>query len=387
MNQLSVSIIKNLLYEDEGTALDFKREQYKFDGASKGEKSELLKDVLAFTNSWRRSTAYILIGVAENQGVRCEVIGISYDLDDAKLQQFVSSKTNRPVTFAYRTFSIEGKSIGAIEIPVQDRPVYLTLNFGKLEKETVYIRRGSSTAIAAPDEIARMGLSSSEISPPELSLEWADLADRIILPSPCQLKAILLDPKLPDDTFSESGTGSGYQLLRSFSNPNYSKEIINYTFSNHFLQTLGFRLRNESETVAKRVRFVGSVKNQTGIVIQDWEDRPKRPYRDTLLGLHENIVPLSEQLRSNPDPSVQAYKGYCEITIDFGDIRPHDEVWTTTPILVGAINGGAIVVDGELRGDNLPRPVPRELEARFEVTCKPMEHLDVLQCIEKVDPE
>ena len=387
MNQLSVSIIESLLYEDEGAALDFKREQYKFDRASKEDKSELLKDVLSFANSWRRLTAYILIGVDENKGGRCEVAGISHDLDDANLQQFVNSKTNRPMTFAYRTFSVEGRSIGVIEIPVQERPIYLTLNFGKLEKETVYVRRGSSTAIASPDEIARMGLSASETSPPKLSLEWANLADRTILPSPCELNAMLLEPSLPEETFNDSVRSSGYHFPHSFSNDKYSKEIINYTFSKALLRELGFRLRNESETVAKRVRFVGRVKKQTGIVIQDWEDRPKRPYRDTLSGLHENIIPLSKQLRSNPDPSVEVYKGYCEITIEFGDIRPHDEVWTTTPILVGAVNGGAIVVDGELRGDNLPRPVPRRLEARLEVTRRPMARLDVQQCLGKGDPE
>ena len=32
------------------------------------DKSDLLKDVLAFVNSWRRTTAYVLIGVREVKG-------------------------------------------------------------------------------------------------------------------------------------------------------------------------------------------------------------------------------------------------------------------------------------------------------------------------------
>jgi predicted HTH transcriptional regulator len=52
-----------LLSEDEGTALDFKRDQYPFEDATDEQKSEFLKDILAFANAWRRSNAYILIGV------------------------------------------------------------------------------------------------------------------------------------------------------------------------------------------------------------------------------------------------------------------------------------------------------------------------------------
>ena len=97
-------LIEQLLLEDEGAALDFKRKQYPFVGASKEEKSELLKDVLAFANAFRRSDAYILVGVEEQRGARSEVVGVSTHLDDANLQQFVNSKTQAPVTFGNYIF-------------------------------------------------------------------------------------------------------------------------------------------------------------------------------------------------------------------------------------------------------------------------------------------
>lgn len=384
-NPLSVSIIESLLYEDEGAALDFKREQYKFDGASCEEKSELLKDVLAFANSWRQSTAYILIGVTEIKGGRSEIVGICPDFDDAKLQQFVNSKTNRPVTFAYRTFSLEGKSIGVVEVPVQERPLYLTSDFGKLKKEKVYVRRGSSTAIATPDEIAGMRQSPRDFSPSKLCLNWADLKRRILLPSPCYLEAEFLNPRLPNDTF-DNHRPSGF-FLDSFSNENYSNEIIEYTFWFHFFRELGFRLQNEGETVARSVCFVGRVKNKSNVIIRDWEDRPIRPRWDSLSSWQGNLTPLAKRFLRSPDPSVQIYNGYCEITIEFGDVRPRDEIWTTTPILVGAVDGGEILVDGELRGDNLPNPVSCQLEAKLDVECRPMELLDAQQFWEKDDSE
>lgn len=53
----------------------------------------------------------------------------------------------------------DSASFGVIHIPLQDRPVFLTRDYGKLKKNVVHVRRGSSTGEADPDEIARMGLS------------------------------------------------------------------------------------------------------------------------------------------------------------------------------------------------------------------------------------
>ena len=150
-------VIERLLLSDEDATLDFKREQYKFEGASREEKSELLKDLLAFANASRRAAAYILVGVKEKRGARSEVVGVAAHLDDAKLQQFVNNKTQLPVTFSYREATHDGLPIGILQIPLQSRPVYATADYGKVKKEVVYVRRGSSTATAKPEEVMKMG--------------------------------------------------------------------------------------------------------------------------------------------------------------------------------------------------------------------------------------
>ena len=108
---LDSALLENLLYQAEGSALDFKEEQYPFDGANKDQKGELLKDILAFANSWRQTTAYILIGVKEIKGARSKIIGVTDHLDDANLHQFVNSKTQRSVEFSYLPFRTEGSEI------------------------------------------------------------------------------------------------------------------------------------------------------------------------------------------------------------------------------------------------------------------------------------
>lgn len=155
------TLLEQLLNEDESSSLDFKQAQYPFDGANDEQKSELLKDILAFTNAWRRTDAYILIGVEEIKGGRSRVLGIQHHLDDANLQQFVNSKTRRPIEFSYRGYPFEGLQLGIITIPVQERPVFLDKkNYGILRKNVVYIRRSSSTDEAKPDEIASMGAAA-----------------------------------------------------------------------------------------------------------------------------------------------------------------------------------------------------------------------------------
>ena len=113
-----LGLLENLLHQEEGPALDFKEEQYPFDNVDAGMKAELLKDILALVNSWRLTTAYILIGVKEVKGGRSEIVGVEEHLDDANLHQFVNGKTQRLVEFSYLPFHIEGVDIGVVH---QDR--------------------------------------------------------------------------------------------------------------------------------------------------------------------------------------------------------------------------------------------------------------------------
>ncbi|CAJ2829769.1 Divergent AAA domain [Burkholderia pseudomallei] len=151
-------LIERLLYSGEGDALDFKLQQYPFESTDDDSKSSLLKDILAFANAWRTTTAYIVIGVRDGSK---EIVGLDNNIDDSRLQQFVSAKVNRPIQFSYRSVDFRGQTLGLFTIPPQIRPFYSPKGFGKVRAGTVYVRRGSSTAEANPEEIAKMGESDS----------------------------------------------------------------------------------------------------------------------------------------------------------------------------------------------------------------------------------
>jgi hypothetical protein len=154
---MDAKFLSQLLHEEESATLDFKRDQYPFDAADDVAKSEVLKDILAMANAWRRDEAYILVGVDDVKGGKSTPVGVATHLDDAKLQQFVNSKTNRPIAFAYEAVAIEGAQVGVVRIDNQERPFFLNKKFGRLEAGVVYIRRGSSTDTADPAEVYRMG--------------------------------------------------------------------------------------------------------------------------------------------------------------------------------------------------------------------------------------
>jgi hypothetical protein len=165
---MDAKLLNDLLHEEESATLDFKRDQYPFAGADDATKSELLKDVLAMANAWRRIDAYVLIGVEDVRGGKSNPLGVTTHHDDATLQQFVNSKTNRPITFGYEAAAIDGHQVGILRIDVQERPYFLKKDYGKLKAATVYVRRGSSTDIADPDEIHRMGAASAHDEPSQI---------------------------------------------------------------------------------------------------------------------------------------------------------------------------------------------------------------------------
>lgn len=372
---MNPNLMEHLLHEEEGVELDFKREQYRFEKADNEAKSELLKDIIAFANAWRRSTAYILLGVEEIKGSRSKVVGIAKNLDDASLQQFMKSKTQRPVEFSYQTFQFEGVDVGVIEIPVQERPIYLTRDFGKLKKDTVYLRRGSSTDIATPDEIARMGsadVAEGSVTPIDLCLEWADIDEKRDLSSICSVYCLDLHPRLPSNIFDEPKRSGAYgiSLLDPMANPYYSRDLITFTANSEFFTSIGLSINNGSSTVARRIRFVGSIVKSPGIEIRD--RLPNAPRRRLDL-----VFPFS--IKPEVPIRLEEYNERWEVIIDFGDIRPHERSYTSEVIHVGSEESKVARLEGEILGDNIPDPIACTLEIHFETEQRAMTAADTIK--------
>ena len=375
---MDLELLEHLLHELESQSLDFKQAQYRFERASEQDKSELLKDVLAFANSWRRTPAYVLIGVREVKGRRSEVVGITEHIEDASLQQFVNSKTQRRVELSYEVVRVEGVEIGVIEVPIQDRPVYAEKDYGKVKARAVYFRAGSSTREANPEEIARMGAYQSVEAAPNLVLSWADAGERSLLPSPYSADRVLLHPQLPPNTFDFAVSSGPFPDLLSRVNSNYSNDLIEHCFQQALCVQLGLALYNESRSPARRVRFVGSIPGSAVEMPEYLAPLPEREY-DLVQRVLDGTLATGDEV----EPVVQRFRDRWEISVDFGDVRPRETVFTHSPIYLHSAVSAAVELRGVLFADNLPEPAPCSLEVDLRVEQRRMKADDAFPYLKR----
>ena len=245
MSMLTDELLEELRYRGEGSDLDYKAERYPFAKASDDVKSEILKDILALANTHRDGTAYILMGFKENPPHPAKVVGLSPEgaIDDARLQEFVNGKLETKLTFRYEERLFDGQHIAVISIPKQQRPFYLKKDFGRLTKEVVYVRRGSSTGSASPREIAMMGAANVARGKAEVSLSFQTQENQP-LPRTFEREFIIFPEDLPDLALDRSGLFFASSLGV---NKNYWRDLAYYHSSWQRVIQVRLLLANRSE--------------------------------------------------------------------------------------------------------------------------------------------
>lgn len=384
--------IEELLYEEEGTTLDFKREAYKFSLANEFEKCEILKDILAFSNAWRRADAYILIGVIEIKGGKSRVVGIEEELDDAQLQQFVNSKTQRPVEFEYRTILFEGVKIGVLRIPPQVRPIFLTKDYGKLKKNVVYLRRGSSTGEANPEEIMDMGRSESSgaLEIPALYFEFADRKKRLPMGNSLMLEAIYLDiptrnqiPRYHEERSNDPFGIASFSMPHA--DPDYYKDMVLYYHVLKKSTELAFLLRNDSSSVVTDIRVELYVPKKEG-VFSFFEANRFPSYPRSHFNPLQNIKPLAVQLsdaKKRKSIELQDLGDSFRIEIMFEKAQPKQTIYSSEVIYLASNQSFSEKIIATIYADNVPAPIKQELTVSCDVTRRD----GSLEQIEKIHQE
>lgn len=354
------SLLETLLNEDEGSTLDFKREQYPC--KTDEEKGELIKDILAFTNASRRADAFILIGVVENPGGRAKVVGVTHHLKDADLQQLVNSKTDQPVDFSYRSGRLDGKDIGILHVPVQGRPRFIKKKFGKLDADRVYVRRGSSTAVARPDEVAKMGWASSQELSPKLQLQFADPESRKLNGEALELCGTCIDisdvKAIPNFVKQHQFAFDMRQV-----NTEYYRELVLHKWAQLLCKPLRFAITNLGSSLATDVRAELNLELSEAVVFDDheWPTNPEQ-----YLEMSSFSLASFRRVRSDDDIVVdELSNGKRIITINTKKIQPKQTAWIDASLFLGTKSSGTISLDGAIWSDNLPSPQSVDLEIRF----------------------
>jgi len=314
---MNKELFEKLLYEEESATLDFKIQQYQFFRATDDEKSEILKDILGFANAWRRAEAYILIGVEEVRGGRSNIVGLpaTDHLDDHSLQQFVNNLTNQPVLFHYEAFGIEGKQIGIIKIDKQMRPIYLKRDYGRLKKEKVYVRRGSSTDPSKPatiEEIAQMRLDSDQ-SGADLMVQFSHLERDDALGTEISWDAehcgMPENGMIPDLSPVRQLGPLGIDLtgldFTNRLNANFFRETAYFEFVRRLFKPVRLLVKNIGTVAANNVRIEITIPINIGVIVIDSAETPERPERKADI--------LSRSVMKNIRPALSREPGEVEI--------------------------------------------------------------------------
>lgn len=380
---MNSNTLENLLNEDESNYVDFKQAQYRFVGASDEDKSEILKDILAFANAWRRTDAYILIGVKEVKGGRSQVIGITDHFDDAALQQFVNSKVQKPIQFSYIAFEFEEKQIGIIKIPVQERPFYLKQKYGKLKPTVVYLRRGSSTDEAEPDEIAKMGIalaSSTQSQIPNVDCEFANPITRTLYGKEIEVTSTVLIVNEPIQNFSPRQNNLSIASIGSSPNRNFYRELYQFYEYKSLLKKVSIRLINTGNVTAFNARVDINIVGDELLFVHesDYPDRPQK-YHNYLASINDRVsLPAIAQMGSRL--SVDKNGAGWLIKINFGNIQPKAEDWLEDPIIMGSRKPQDVRFDAIIYADNAPNPLHVPLCIHFSTN-------DVVRTLQELEAD
>jgi hypothetical protein len=352
------AFLESFLYRTESETLDFKEGQYAFARATPEQKSELLKDILAFANAWRDTDAYILIGIREVKGAKSIVTGIAATdhFDDHSLQQFVSSKTNRPVSFSYQPFASGGLQIGVLALPATDqRPFFLNSDFGLLKKNVVYIRRGSSTAEATPDEVISMAAKAASRPQPYLTLEFCDGETRDRKGQAIEIHPGILN--LPDShAFPIYGRPASYSMSGfsmpsgSMDNNDYYVEMAEYLKVRNRFPPVYLAVSNSSEELADSVVITMRLESIPNVEARDEDGFPDHPSRHnfSMKALHPALARSTH---------VSLYGLRYEIKVDMGNIQPGQIAYSAQPFYLCSTSEAEVVVEATISANNLRSPI------------------------------
>jgi hypothetical protein len=356
-------LFESLLYEEESPTLDFKRDQYRFVKASEDEKSELLKDILGFVNAWRRSEAYILIGVEDVRGQRKRVVGIggSDHLDDHSLQQFVNNLTNQPVRFHYQAFEFEEKQVGIFVIEEQTRPVYLKRDYGKLLKEKVYVRRGSSTDPMKPaslEEIAQMRIGSQRPDA-ELVVEFNEIDRDDTRGTEISWDAEFCEmpdrDTIPDLAPPGQHSPFGFMLRDPLNrtNPGFFREMAEFEFVRRLFRPVRLIVRNVGEIAAHNVRVELTIPANIGVEVMS--ELPART-KEQMDFLNNTVLRGMGSFHGGPGGvSIDRNDERLRIEIECGHLQPGRRIWSEV-FYIGKAETGNLSLCGFVFADKLPQP-------------------------------
>jgi hypothetical protein len=357
------ALLEELRHRGEGSDLDYKAERYLFSKATDEEKSELLKDILALANTHREGTAHILIGFKENPPYPAVVVGIADEgaIDDSRIQEFVNGKLETKLVFRYEERVFDGHRIAVIAIPRQQRPFYLKKDYGKLTKDTVYVRRGTSTGIASPREIAMMGAAHLSRGEPAVrlffqtpqNLPFPDTFEREFLNFPADLPDYVVEQRMP------------HYIRAEGTNRDYLRDRANYYSSWGRVIEVRISVENRSAFSLADVHIEITCRCPTGtsVALLRMDDMPDEPATSGLANI-VRIPTMFEQAKRRMTVDDRSNEPISHIAV--GTMRPGQSIRAEEDLAILPSAPGAFALVARILANEIPSPLT--IEHPFKVS-------------------
>ena len=156
-------------------------------------------------------------------------------------------------------------------------------------------------------------------------------------------------------------------------NRDYPAKLIEYAFYENLCVPLGLRIYNESRTTGKEICFEGSVANHDALtVLAHLPDFPQEFADDFFVGS------LTTRITDPPRVELLQSDDSWNVFVEFGNVRPGEEILTKNHLLFGLWSSGVMTMKGRIIGENIPEPIECSLDVQFETEQRPMTPDDIL---------
>ena len=362
VDMISDEELEQLRYKGESADLDFKQAQYRFVGAPDHQKSELLKDILAMSNAYRTGPGYILIGFKDQMPHPAEVVGIaaSDHIDDAALQQFVRSKVDPLLEFQYEERLFDGKHVAIFTVPKQVRPFAPNKDYGKVKKNAVYVRRGSSTDEASMSEISKMILADAGVSKPACIDLQIDTEKNE--PLPFHLKMAFLEfgdlPDYEEENWLDMGNGVKARMPSiKMVNRHYYRDAAKYHATVNRMVLVRLSLANLSDFALEEVKLELSCLAPQGqrVRMLRSDELPQGPTVDLMGRAFRGGV---NQLREQVNIDDRGSEPVCHVL--FGTLRPRETGRAEKDVALLPAGPGKYTLSVRILAKEIATPIVKE---------------------------
>lgn len=303
--------------------------------------------------------------------------GVTTHLADRSVQQFVNSRTNKAIRFQVETVNYNGMELDIISIAAhQTRPIFLKKDFGRLKKDVVYVRRGSSTAEAGPEEIAEMGRAdamATAVSVPSIALEFANPQKRERWGTTATMVCThLIDPPKPASETPKQKSAVELALDKAVYSwqrlPPLSatfqemyptrEEWMEYMKENALFAGVSYWAQNIGISNASNVRVEIRIAKKDGVIIESGYKRPRKP---------RGRLDIRADFREPPTIWVQDEGNDHIMLLELGTLQPKAEFWVEGDFIVTASSNCEIPVRVRIFADDLPNPLESVLTLKVKV--------------------